>query len=99
VDDPPPISALLARYQTDHHFANGDRAKSMKDATATTVEKIGLRRKVRPSSNELALHRCYGAIGISAVVAAVRYQGTAKNPAYAPVTINSKDDAHAAVIT
>lgn len=29
----------------------------------------------------------YGKIGISAVAAAVRYQGTAKNPAYAPVAI------------
>lgn len=32
-----------------------------------------------------ALVHCYGQIGISAVVAAVRYQGAAKNPAYAPV--------------
>src|ERR1700691_1330941 len=31
-----------------------------------------------------ALHRRYGEIGISAVAAAARYQGTAKNPAYAP---------------
>jgi hypothetical protein len=30
------------------------------------------------------LDRCYGQIGISAVAAAVRYQGGAKNPAYAP---------------
>ena len=70
----------------------------MKDATATTVEKTGLRRKVRPSSDELALHRCYGAIGISAVAAAVRYQGSAKNPAYAPVAINSNDDAHTVAV-
>ena len=31
-----------------------------------------------------ALDACYGQIGISAVAAAARYQGTAKNPAYAP---------------
>jgi hypothetical protein len=31
-----------------------------------------------------ALVRRYGQIGISAVAAAVRYQGAAKNPAYAP---------------
>ena len=31
------------------------------------------------------LHRCYGAIGISAVAAALRYQSEVKNPAYAPV--------------
>lgn len=33
-----------------------------------------------------ALDRCYGQIGISAVAAAVRYQGAAKNMAYAPAT-------------
>jgi hypothetical protein len=32
------------------------------------------------------LHERYGKIGISAVVAALTYQGDAKNPAYAPVT-------------
>ena len=31
-----------------------------------------------------ALDSRYGQIGISAVAAAARYQGTAKNPAYAP---------------
>ena len=35
--------------------------------------------QVRP-----ALDARYGQIGISAVAAAARYQGTAKNPAYAP---------------
>ena len=32
------------------------------------------------------LHERYGKIGISAVAAALPYQGDAKNPAYAPVT-------------
>jgi hypothetical protein len=32
------------------------------------------------------LHERYGKIGISAVAAALAYQGDAKNPAYAPVT-------------
>jgi hypothetical protein len=32
------------------------------------------------------LHERYGKIGISAVAAALTYQGDAKNPAYAPVT-------------
>ena len=41
-------------------------------------------RKIR--SEEIALAGCYGQIGISAVVAAVRYQGSAKNPAYAPTS-------------
>jgi hypothetical protein len=31
-----------------------------------------------------ALDACYRQIGISAVAAAARYQGNAKNPAYAP---------------
>jgi hypothetical protein len=34
-----------------------------------------------------ALDRRYGQIGISAVAAAARYQGEAKNQAYAPVAI------------
>jgi hypothetical protein len=33
----------------------------------------------------------YQQIGISAVAAAVRYQGTAKNPAYAPAPMNWRD--------
>jgi hypothetical protein len=37
------------------------------------------------SDDRTQLDRRYGQIGISAVAAAVRYQGTAKNPAYAPV--------------
>lgn len=39
----------------------------------------------------------YQQIGISAVAAAVRYQGTAKNPAYAPATINWRYSADEAV--
>ena len=33
----------------------------------------------------------YGQIGISAVAAAVRYQGSAKNPAYAPCSNKWRD--------
>jgi hypothetical protein len=36
-----------------------------------------------------ALVHCYGQIGISAVAAAVRYQGEAKNQAYAPAATNT----------
>jgi hypothetical protein len=44
--------------------------------------------KVEKSSGEtFALHLCYRQIGISAVAAAARYQGSAKNPAYAPAAI------------
>lgn len=38
-----------------------------------------------------ALSRCYGQIGISAVAAAVRYQGMAKNPAYAPAPLKAQN--------
>ena len=41
----------------------------------------------------IALDRCYGQIGISAVAAAARYQGSAKNPAYAPVATHRYDRA------
>jgi hypothetical protein len=38
------------------------------------------------SSAARPLDACYGQIGISAVAAAARYQGVAKNPAYAPAS-------------
>jgi hypothetical protein len=40
--------------------------------------------KNNPAREEPELDRRYGAIGISAVAAAVRYQSDCKNPAYAP---------------
>jgi hypothetical protein len=43
------------------------------------------------SSESRKLDDCYGQIGISAVVAAVRYQGSAKNPAYAPCSNKWRD--------
>jgi hypothetical protein len=43
-----------------------------------------------------ALDRCYGQIGISAVAAAVRYQGAAKNPEYAPVPTHWHETSEAA---
>lgn len=49
---------------------------------AETAKKTA--QKAEPSK-DTALDRRYGAIGISAVAAAVRYQGDAKNSAYAPV--------------
>ena len=64
----------------------------MQDVTAKTAKKTGNQRKPDKSSDEhIALHLCYGQIGISAVAAAVRYQGGAKNPAYAPVAIKSDE--------
>ncbi len=67
----------------------------MQDVAANTAEKTDNRHKSDKSSNEhIALHLCYGQIGISAVAAAVRYQGGAKNLAYAPVA--TKADEHGA---
>jgi hypothetical protein len=46
----------------------------------------------RTISSELtALDRCFGQIGISAVAAAARYQGSGKNPAYAPASNKWRD--------
>jgi hypothetical protein len=43
-----------------------------------------------PAQPRPALDACYGQIGISAVAAAARYQGAAKNPAYAPTPTDGR---------
>lgn len=48
----------------------------------------------KSSEEAVALHLCYRQIGISAVAAAARYQGSAKNQAYAPV--DNRSDWHEA---
>jgi hypothetical protein len=58
----------------------------MADMTAKAAKNTA-----KEASAENALHLCYGQIGISAVAAAVRYQGSNKNSAYAPVAIKSDD--------
>jgi hypothetical protein len=65
----------------------------MQDITAGSVKKINqTNEKARQSARDvIALDRRYGQIGISAVAAAARYQGTAKNPAYAPVATGRYD--------
>jgi len=47
----------------------------------------------KPVLESTALQRRYGQIGIPAVAAAARYQGAAKNPAYAPATHSAFKDA------
>ncbi len=59
--------------------------KKISAKTATNVDN----QPAKNSGQNTALHLCYGQIGISAVAAAVRYQGGAKNPAYAPAAIGS----------
>jgi hypothetical protein len=65
----------------------------MRDVTADLAKKTnpnnGTDRRV--TSESTALDRRYGQIGISAVAAAARYQGSAKNPADAPVSNKWRD--------
>jgi hypothetical protein len=69
----------------------------MKDVAADKAKKTAQRTDdAKFSTERTALDRRYGKIGISAVAAAVRYQGAAKNPAYAPVAINWQDRAEEA---
>lgn len=58
----------------------------MKDVTAETAEKTAQKtdQAARLSTDRTELDRRYGQIGISAVAAAARYLGAAKNSAYAP---------------
>lgn len=60
----------------------------MQDVTAKSARRTGNQRKPRKSADEqIALHLRYRQIGISAVAAAARYQGGAKNPGYPPTTV------------
>lgn len=60
---------------------------NMQDVSAGLAKKTTEnKRNGRTIRGEAALAGCYGQIGISAVAAAVRYQGSAKNPAYAPAS-------------
>ncbi len=62
----------------------------MKNLTAELVADLAktadqaIRRGYKSEAETADLDRRYQQIGISAVAAAVRYQGAAKNPAYAP---------------
>ncbi|HTV38289.1 MAG TPA: hypothetical protein VMF12_17800 [Xanthobacteraceae bacterium] len=65
----------------------------MTDVTSSTTKKSAQRTDKTKSlaGGGTALDGRYGQIGISAVAAAVRYQGAAKNQAYAPVVIRQDD--------
>jgi hypothetical protein len=56
----------------------------MTDIVAESAKKTAQKASARKTSGDV-LHRRYREIGIPAVAAAARYQGAAKNPAYAPV--------------
>jgi hypothetical protein len=86
--DLPPISAALLAYDLLHRSRQRDRGSIMTDVAANVAKKTAQMSNASNQSDEVtALDRRYGQIGISAVAAAVRYQGGSKNPAYAPVTI------------
>jgi hypothetical protein len=46
----------------------------------------------KPARERPDLDRRYGAIGISAVAAALHYRSDAKNPAYAPVACQAQEE-------
>src|ERR1700722_14471689 len=88
-----PISGALAAYDLSITHRNGNWGFIMQDAfdewAKKTAAKKGNDRKTY--SEAAASAGCYGQIGISAGVDAVRYQGSAKNPAYAPVSTKWRD--------
>ena len=67
----------------------------MQHATAGMANKTTQKdSKARKLATEItSLDRRYGKIGISAVAAAVRYQGAGKNPAYAPSPVRRQERA------
>jgi len=70
-------------------FRMPDVSARMDKATSQVAEGCEISGANRSSSP--ALDACYGRIGISAVAAAARYQGSTKNPAYAPTPTNWRD--------
>ena len=88
-----PISAALAGYvfsiATPEREMGFDMRETAAELAKNTVAPRGNDRTLAGES--VALDRRYGQIGISAVAAAVRYQGSAKNPAYAPTSTKWRD--------
>jgi hypothetical protein len=77
----------------DHRKPERERGFEMPNVTADLAKKTNVKndedRQLPAATTELS--RCYGQIGISAVAAAARYQGSAKNPADAPVSSQWRD--------
>ena len=88
----PPISAALLAY----NFIIADNTREwgsvMTNLTAEMANKSAQQDKTSKFADQSAsLDGRYRQIGISAVAAAVRYQGAAKNPAYAPAPTRWQD--------
>ncbi len=89
----PPISAALLAY----NFIIADNTREwgsvMTNLTAEMANKSAQPDKTSKFADQSAsLDGRYRQIGISAVAAAVRYQGSAKNPAYAPAPTRWQDN-------
>jgi hypothetical protein len=92
----PPIFAALLAYNFIIVDDKRDWGSVMTNVTAETANKITHADQTPKYSDQTAvqsgsLDGRYRQIGISAVAAAVRYQGVAKNPAYAPAPIRWQD--------
>jgi hypothetical protein len=85
----PPISAALRAQD----LIIAGMGNHMTDVTADLAKNTNpIKGNDRKDAGEsTALDRRYGQIGISAVVAAARYQGSAKNPASAPCSNKWRD--------
>jgi hypothetical protein len=82
-----PISAALAPH-LGSRLAYEENASGQGEEEAMASMKTA-QRPMSEAKYEAELDRRYGAIGISALAAALRYQSAAKNPAYA------RNDQHA----
>ena len=85
--DLPPISAALAAQIASIAHEKGKRGSKMEDVTAHRANNNAPTKTADSRAEAARLAGCYGQIGISAVAAAVRYQGAIKNPAYAPAPV------------
>lgn len=86
-----PISAALIAYNLIIAYQNGRDELPMSEKSADVARKINQSGEIDRKFTGTALDSCYGQIGISAVAAAARYQGGAKNPAYAPASSQWQD--------
>jgi hypothetical protein len=71
--------------RSKHHQSERELGYIMSEMTLeTAVKNSRSGNNDRQTGDAMALDRSYREIGISAVAAAARYQGSSKNPAYAP---------------
>lgn len=94
--DLPPISAALLAYNFIIADSRREWGSVMSNVTAEMADKTAQTDRASKTSAETiaqngSLDGRYRQIGISAVAAAVRYQGAAKNSAYAPAPTKWQD--------